>query len=260
MALILTSHLSPLPIGENYSDELLGVLPEYRSETSLINKIIDNDVIKVERSSDNIVLTFNLPHLKSKTYTISSSIFKPKTELNLYVTKYGEFVIISVNDLLRHHGFDRVKTLKALMHNYGLPVEIYFHNSFSEGVVRINKLPVSNETFETKNRNMIFSDIVIEKFSSHQAVKDANVAKAKILYDLNYIDSIVALEQQVDLLTTLVKNLISNTSQPSWSSDFLNKSEASSVTTLQSATDVISALDTTKKKIRAAQKTYFDNK
>jgi hypothetical protein len=259
MALILASHLSPLPVLEGYDDSMLGVLPEYRSAKSLADKIIDNDVIKVERSSDNIVLTFNLPHLQSKTYTISSSIFKARSMFNFYITKSGEFLIISVADLLRHHNFDRVKTLKNLS-VYGLIAQIYFHDSFSEGIVVINKQPVSNETFETKDKYTLFTDYVVSKFPSFQSVRNTNKAKAKVLYDLNYIDSIVALEQQVDLLTTLVKNLINNTSQPSWSSDFLTKSEASSVTTLQSATDIITALDTAKKKIRTSQKTYLDTK
>ena len=259
MALILASHLSPLPVGENYSDELLGVLPEYRSEKSLVDKIIDTEIVKVERSSNNIVLTFNLPHLQSKTYTISSSIFKARSMFNLYITKAGEFLILPVSDLLRHHGFDRIKTLKNIAIN-GLVADIYFHDSFSEGIVVINKQTVSNESFEIKDRYTLFTDYVVSKFPSFQSIKDSTKAKAKVLYDINYIDSIVALEQQVDLLTTLVKNLINSSEQPSWSGDFLTKTEDSSVTTLQSATDVISALDITKKKIRAAQKTYFDSK
>jgi hypothetical protein len=161
--------------------------------------------------------------------------------------------------LLRHHGFDRIKTLKDIAIN-GLVAEIYFHDSFSEGIVVINKQTVSNETFETKNRYTLLPEYVVSKFPSFQSVVNTNKAKSKVLYDLNYIDSIVALEQQVDLLTTLVKNLINNTSQPSWSSDFLNKIEASSVTTLQSVTDVVTALDTAKKKIRTSQKTYLDSK
>jgi hypothetical protein len=259
MALILASHISPLPILEGYDDSLLGVLPEYRSAKSLSEQIIDNDIVKVERSSNNIVLTFNLPHLQSKTYTISSSIFKARSVLNLYITKTGQFLILPVVDLLRHHGFDRIKTLKDIAIN-GLVAEIYFHDSFSEGIVVINKQTVSNETFETKNRYTLLPEYIVSKFPSFQSVVNTNKAKSKVLYDLNYIDSIVALEQQVDLLTTLVKNLINNTSQPSWSSDFLNKIEASSVTTLQSVTDVVTALDTAKKKIRTSQKTYLDSK
>ena len=261
MALILTSHQSPLPIGENYSDELLGVLPEYRSSKSLSDKIIDSDIVKVERSSNNIVLTLNLSlNSTTKTYTISSSIFKERTRLNLYVSNSGEFFIIPLNDILRHHNWDRIKYLKNMWNTNGPIAEIYFHDSFSEGVVIINRQTVSNETFEIKNRNTSASDFFATKFPSVLELRNSDKEKAKVLYDLNYIDSIVALEQQVDLLTTLVKNLINSSEQPSWSGDFLTKTEASSVTTLQSASDVITALDKTKKKIRESQKTYFDNK
>jgi hypothetical protein len=260
MALILASHLSPLPVLEGYDDSMLGVLPEYRSAKSLVDKIIDEDVIKVERSSNNIVLTFNYSILKSKTYTISSSIFQPNKRLQLFVQKSGDFCVLDLNTLLRNHNFYRIRTLKNLLSNTGPLVEIYFHNSFSEGIVLINRQPVSNETFELKNRYANFTDYVITKFPSVQSIKDADKNKTKVLLNLDYIDSIVALEQQVDLLTTLVSNLINNQSQPSWSSDFLNKVATSNVTTVRSVSDVIEDLDSLKKKIRATQKTYFDNK
>jgi len=260
MALILTSHQNPLPIDENYSDDLLGVLPEYRSAKSLSEKLIDFDAVKVERSGNNIELTFNYPQLKTKKYTISPSIFKEKGRFDIFVTKTGDFYLADVTEILRHHNWDRLRTLKSLMNGYGPVAKIYFDNSFTDGIVYLLGLPISNESFEIVNSNTLFIEYVISKFPSAQALRTADAAKSKVLHDLNYIDSIVALEQQVDLLTTLVKNLINNTSQPSWSSDFLTKSEASSVTTLQSADEVITALDTAKKKIRAAQKTYFDTK
>ena len=71
MALILASYVDPLPILDNYTDSLLGVLPEYRSAKSLSEQIIDTNVVKVVKNNSNeIVLTLNYPHLKSKTYQL----------------------------------------------------------------------------------------------------------------------------------------------------------------------------------------------
>jgi hypothetical protein len=258
MALILASHLSPLPVLEGYDDSVLGVLPEYRSTKSLSEQIIDTTVCKVERNNNEIKLTFNLSHLKSKTFTITSSLFKANTRFVGFFTQRGTFEIFELSDMLRDPvSFAKIKTLKNVT---GQPfVHIYFHNSFTEGLVLVHGLPISNETFTIFDRNTYFTDPVITYFPSFATTRDNDEAKKKVLYDLNSIDSTVALEQQVDLLTTLVKNLINNQSQPSWSTDFLTKTEASSVTTLREVSSVISDLDTAKKKIRAAQKTYFDS-
>jgi hypothetical protein len=258
MALILASYVNPLPIEEGYSDSVLGVLPEYRSAKSLSEKVIDTNVCKVERNSNEIKFTFNLSHLKSKTFTILSSVFKENTRFHVYITKSGEFEIVNLEDYTKDPNFHT--KLIWLKNTISVPfVQIYFGNSFTQGLVIVNYLPISNETFTVLDRNKSFTDNIISYFPSFSTTRDNDAAKKKVLYDLNSIDSTVALEQQVDLLTTLVKNLINNQSQPSWSTDFLTKTEASSVTTLRQASDVINDLDTVKKKIRAAQKTYFDS-
>jgi hypothetical protein len=261
MALILSSHLSPLPILEGYDDSLLGVLPEYRSAKSLSDQIIDRQVVKVERDGNKILLTFNYSHLLNKTFTIDSSIFKSKERLNVYMQKTGNFVVIPLNDIqFRDHGFHKLITLKNLVTGIGPVAEIYFHNSASEGVVVVNGLPVSNETFDIKNKFSNFTDYVITHFPTVAELQAIDAAKSKVLYNLNNINSIVALEQQVDLLTTLVSNLINSQEQPAWAANFLSKVATSNVTTVRSVTDIITDLDSNKKKIRSEQQKYFDSK
>ena len=261
MALILASHLSPLPILEGYDDSLLGVLPEYRSAKSLSDQIIDRQVVKVERDGNKILLTFNYSHLLNKTFTIDSSIFKSKERLNVYMQKTGNFVVIPLNDIqFRDHGFHKLITLKNLVTGIGPVAEIYFHNSASEGVVVVNGLPVSNETFDIKNKFSNFTDYVITHFPTVAELQAIDAAKSKVLYNLNNINSIVALEQQVDLLTTLVNNLINNQTQPTWSNTFLNNMKNNSVTTLKTAEEINTELNKTKSNIRKVQKQYLDSK
>jgi len=259
MALILASYVDPLPILEGYDDSLLGVLPEYRSAKSLSESIIDINVVKVVRGANSIVLTFNLSNLISKTYTIDSSIFKANTRYELFSDNKGNFVLVDVSDIQRDPIYRvKVQHLKQLT---GTPLaRIYFHNSATTGFVLINRLPVSNETFRTVDRNTAFTHLLLSDFPSIQDTIDADLNKKEVLLTLNEIDSIVALEQQVDLLTTLVSNLINSQAQPAWATDFLSKIATSNVTTIRSATDIIKDLDSDKKKIRAAQKTYLDNK
>lgn len=259
MALILASYLDPLPILENYTDSVLGVLPEYRSAKSLSEQIIDTEVVKVVKNNNEIVLTLNYPHLKSKTYTIGQSIFKQRTRYELHMDNKGNYVLSDISDTQKDPIY-RVK-LTSLKQVDKTPIaKIYFHDSADEGFVLINRLAVSNETFRKVDRNTAFTHLLKSDFPSVQDIIDSDLNKKQILLTLNELDSIVALEQQVDLLTTLVKNLINNTAQPSWSNNFLTKVEAQSVTTVKSVDDIITDLDTQKTKIRTAQKTYLDNK
>jgi hypothetical protein len=259
MALILASYVDPLPVLDGYTNDKLGVLPEYRSAKSLNEKIIDTDVAKVERSGNSIIITLNLTHLNSKTFIINSSLFKARTRFVAYVNRQGNFVVEEFSNLIRdRQTYDKLRLLKHT--SGGSFVEFYFHDSATEGLISIKKLCVSNEEFVVVDRNKSFTTLVVETFPEMSSLITSDRNKLDVLYNLNPIDSVVALEQQVDLLTTLVKNLINDQSQPSWSSDFLTKVETSSVTTLRSANDVITDIDTAKKKIRAAQKTYLDNK
>lgn len=259
MALILASHVDPLPILENYTDSLLGVLPEYRSTKSLSEGIIDTNVIKVVRDGNKIVLTFNLNHLKSKTYTIDSSIFKANTRYELYADNKGDFVIVDVSKIQRDPIY-RIKIQHLKQLNTTPLAKIYFHDSATIGFVLINRLPVSNETFVKVDRNKAFTHLLLTDFPSVQNIIDDDLNKKQVLLTLNELDSIVSLEQQVDLLTTLVSNLINSQEQPAWAANFLSKVATSNVTTVRSATDIVADLDSNKKKIRAAQKTYLDNK
>jgi len=260
MALILASYIDPLPILDNYTDSLLGVLPEYRSVKSLSEKIIDTDVVKVVKNNSNeIVLTLNYPHLKSKTYTIGSSIFKARTRYELYMDNKGNYVLADISDI-QQDSIYRVK-LTSLKQVDKTPIaKIYFHDSATQGYVLINRLAVSNETFTKVDRNTAFTHLLLTDFPSVQDIIDADLNKKQILLALNELNSIVSLEQQVDLLTTLVSNLINSQEQPAWAANFLSKVATSNVTTVRSATDIITDLDSNKKKIRAAQKTYLDNK
>lgn len=259
MALILATHSTPLTIESTYNDDLLGVLPEYRSGKSLSESLIDVNVVKVVRDGNKIIITFNLNHLKSKTFTIDSSLFQARKRFQCYVDSRGDFQVISTSDLIKDvASFGKLKSLKQCI---GTPFAfIYFHDSASEGYVLINRTVVSNETFRIVDKNKAFTWQLLTDFPSVQEIIDADKNKNQVLSSLLEIDSIVALEQQVDLLTTLVKNLINNTAQPSWSNNFLTKVEAQSVTTVKSVDDIITDLDTQKTKIRTAQKTYLDNK
>ena len=260
MALILASHVDPKPILDGYTDSMLGVLPEYRSEKSLVDKIIDTEVCKVERDDNNINLTFNYSVMSAKSFLITPALFQAKTRIVLYYKRStGAFITKTIDEIFKDRdSFAKLRYVDSIVET---PLaEIYFSDSFTNGIVMIKKLPISNEEFIQVDPLKSFSHRILHLFPEVQDLINKDKNKLTVLSNLNPNDSIVALEQQVDLLTTLVSNLINNQSQPSWSSDFLSKVSTSNVTTVRSASDVLTDLDSTKKKIRAAQKTYLDNK
>ena len=260
MALILASHVDPKPILEGYTDSMLGVLPEYRSEKSLVDKVIDTEVCKVERNDNNINLTFNYNVMPVKSFLITPALFRAKTRIVLYYKKStGAFITKTIDEIIKDR--DSFAKLRYVDNIAQSPLaEIYFGNSFTNGIVIINKLPISNEEFIHVDPTKTFPNRIIHLFPEVQDLIDKDKNKLTVLSNLNPNDSIVALEQQVDLLTTLVSNLINNQSQPTWSNNFLSKVASNNVTTVRDVNEVITDLDSTKKKIREAQKTYLDNK
>ena len=82
-------------------------------------------------------------------------------------------------------------------------------------------------------------------------------AKREVLTSLNPIDSIVALEQQVDLLTKIVKGQIDG-SVPSWSNDYFSKVEGK--TCIANENKAVTQLEEHKTKVREAQTKYFNDR
>lgn len=254
MTLKLATFLPVIKVSENHKDEDIG-LP-YPNIDNVKN--IDDKVVKISKlNNGNFRLTFNLStgveHLD-----ITEDKFKPRTKFIVYVSENKGLLWIDTAYLNRSiDGY--AKLYYHMRARKGAAVNVYFHDSFNEGMIFSNYRVISDEEFIVTNKSVWLHTFIADYFpeSKKVLVDDIN-AKNKILYDINTIDSIVALEQQVDLLTDLVKSLINNQQVPSWSENFLNKTTDSSVTTVISADKAINSIEKQKKILRQAQREYFE--
>jgi hypothetical protein len=215
--------------------------------------------VKVERitDSDNIKLTFNFPATGVMSYEITPEIFKAKTYFELcWSRQEGKFIIVPLDVITKAPYYFILKSTGINL------ASIYFDTSFKQGMIVFNGLPVSDEKFEKVPGGKVFINKFIAEYfpSSKKYLVDDVVSKRNIMSDLHHLDSIVALEQQVDLLTTLVSNLINNQSQPTWSNTFLDNMKNNSVTTLKTVDAINTELGKTKSNIRKIQKDYLDSK
>jgi hypothetical protein len=253
MTLKLAAYLDPVSIGNDYADDRLNITPPYRPNNGA------QFAVKVERvtNSNNIKLTFNFPATGVITYEITPEIFKAKTYFELCWSRQDEEFIIVPLDVITKAPYYFI--LKSTGINLA---SIYFDTSFQQGMIVFNGLPVSNEKFEKVPGGRVFINNFIADYfpDSKKYLVDNVLNKRNVMTDLHHLDSIVALEQQVDLLTTLVNNLINNQSQPTWSNTFLNNMKNNSVTTLKTAEEINIDLNKTKSNIRKVQKQYLDSK
>jgi hypothetical protein len=254
MTLKLATFLPVIKVSENHKDEDIG-LP-YPNIDNVKN--IDDKVVKISKlNNGNFRLTFNLStgveHLD-----ITEDKFKPRTKFIVYVSENKGLLWIDTAYLNKSiDGY--AKLYYHMRARKGAAVNVYFHDSFNEGMIFSNYRVISDEEFIITNKSVWLHTFIAEHFPESKKVLVDNInAKNKILYDINTIDSIVALEQQVDLLTDLVKGLINNQQAPSWTEEFFDKTINNSVTTVINSNKAINSIEKQKKILRQAQREYFE--
>jgi hypothetical protein len=253
MSLKLAAYANPVSIGDDYADERLSITPPYRAVDGALF------AVKVERieDSDNIKLTFNFTAPGIVTYEITPEIFKAKTYFELFWSRQdNNFIIVPLDVVAKAPYYNILKSSGIVL------ASIYFDNSFQQGIIVFNGIPVSNEKFIKIPGGRIFVNRFIAEYfpNSKKYLVDDVISKRNIMTDLHHLDSIVALEQQMDLLTTLVNNLINNQPQPTWSNTFLDNMKNNSVTTVRTVDEINADLNKTKSNIRKLQKQYLDSK
>jgi hypothetical protein len=128
-------------------------------------------------------------------------------------------------------------------------------------MVFVNYMVISNLDFINTKGGVWVGQYIADHFPESQvSLVDNVLTKRKVMFDVNTLDSIVALEQQLDLLTELVSKLINKEQVPDWYEDFISKINDNSVTTLSTTEKLINSIEKQKVSIREAQKEYFANR
>jgi hypothetical protein len=259
MSLKLATFQAPKPINSDYSDDKLGLIAPYKViEKSLYR---DEKICAVTKLEDGTIrLTFNVETLGVKHFDVTREMFKARTKFVLYTSiKHG--IVCVENDYLNKSIDGYAKIYYHMVARNEVAANVYFHDSWNEGMVFVNYQVVSNEEFINTNGGVWVGGFMAEHFPESQtSLVDNVLTKRKILFDINTIDSVVALEQQLDLLTELVSKLINKEEIPNWYENFISKIKDNSVSTLSTADKLITSIEKQKVNIRNAQKEYFANR
>ena len=82
--------------------------------------------------------------------------------------------------------------------------------------------------------------------------------KRKLLSKLNPLDSLAALENQVDLLTSILIRLINGDPMPPWVKEFIKTMQQNSSMMGRTPDQIVSIVSDEKSKVRNLQKEYFN--
>lgn len=84
-------------------------------------------------------------------------------------------------------------------------------------------------------------------------------AKAALMLEISALDSLSALEKQVDMLTEIVYNNINGISQPDWAFELFRQVDTYSAAHTKPSSDILLEITSTKSKLRKLQKEYFES-
>lgn len=138
---------------------------------------------------------------------------------------------------------------------------LYFHDDWDSSLFFSNIPPVAEEAFVTVDHDTYIHDWIGTQYSTDEYTVGHNTnARLDAFRDVSTIDSIVALEQQVDLLQDVVRALLKGEVNPEWAERFLDETAPTSCTEVRAPTDVIEDVVSHKSKVRKAQTEFFANR
>lgn len=138
---------------------------------------------------------------------------------------------------------------------------LYFHDNWESSLFFSNIPPVSEEAFTTVDHDTYIHDWIGTQYAVDEYTVGHNTnARLDAFREVSTIDSIVALEQQVDLLQDVVRALLKGEVSPEWAERFLDETAPASCTEVRAPTDVIEDVVTHKTKVRKAQTEFFANR
>jgi hypothetical protein len=213
----------------------------------------------VKNSSNYIELT---AHFAGDSYklVIDSSTFKANTKQLVFCSPIEG--ILTVDDWrLSGTPENKASFIAHYKTQNDVVANIYNDDVFENGMLFVNWDCVVGEgiDFQIQNEVTWIAQDMADNFPNFAPQVAKMRAKRELIFKVNHLDSIVALEQQVDLLTDLVKALINDSEQPSWSADYFTAITGHQAQDVRSVSDIISDLESHKTSVRSAQAEYLNS-
>lgn len=196
---------------------------------------------------------------------IDKSLFKEKTKYAIFSSRlYG---IMIMDDIAYNRSVSQPSLLQSKFKTGLNPIANIFFNSSYDDSCLIIMLPGIICDIEDAEWDLLKAPCCVHGYYAklYPAAKDILLTKIESKLNLNLevdlTDSVVALEQQVDLLTTLVKALLNEETPPSWADDFINKIESNNVLKARGSTEeIIKDMADYKASMRTRQGQYFEER
>ena len=217
---------------------------------------LQQKLLYLTRENGNLVLRFQGAPEKHA-LVIQDIVFTPKTKLVIFYSPLSGLLYINHDDMFKS------KDLWAYRQRtecFGDPIaNIYFHTNWDNSLLFSNSPLVTEETPITKvEGNTYIHDWIESQYPENECVIASNTnLRLAAFKDIHLVDAVVALEQQVDLLTRLVKGIIRSEVEPEWAAEFLNKMETHSTNTVRSPEENLQSAAEYKAKVRTAQVDYL---
>jgi len=214
-----------------------------------------NHYVSIKAKSDGLLLFVRHGTFESS-ISIDRGRFKERTKYVAFLSLTDGVVLVEdwrLNSSIENKSFirDHYRTFGDVCFN------VYFHETFDESMLFVNWPVDTDLSVEHVKGNVWLHDLILDRYPDYEGYSKKLVAKRETLASINLVDSVVALEQQIDLLSELVRALLNNTAPPSWVGNFQEILDESSVGTARSIESILSDLHAHKKHVRGVQNKYF---
>jgi hypothetical protein len=197
-------------------------------------------------------------------FTVTPDLFVPWKKKTVFYTRFDEFVVADDEDMNKSRDFASFLMYQKKVMPVIAEFNLVWADTFENSMVFTSKGTLTNlpeNQWVSHNKGFFLHPYLATVYPENANYLLHNVvAKHNLLQKTNVIDSVTALEQQVDLLTEIVKSLIDNSNAPDWSEQFLNKTLEKSSQTLRTPQEITNDLIEYKENLRARVSTYFNER
>lgn len=197
-------------------------------------------------------------------FTISREMFEQRKKKTVFANAIDEFIVIADEEMNRSRDLASFLEYQKMVRPVRAVFNIYFHDSYEDSMVFFieeAKTQLPENEWISHNKGFWLHDYLAEQYPDNSDYLLNNIkSKHDLLVKTNPIDSITALEQQVDLLTEIVKRLVNNEEQPTWSNSFINEMITNSSQSVRPVNKIIEDLISFKSDLRVKVAEYLSKK
>jgi hypothetical protein len=230
----------------------------------LINKQEGYEAFSVNKNNNNEIVLETENDNGKMTFTFNNDIFEANSKKLLFTSGKGKFVLVDDKDINRSRDYLSYVEYEKMINDIRYPLaHIYFADNLNNSSVIFTtpiKTSLSENEYLEHTNGVDISKYLAEQYPSQANYFNNREYKKQLLGKINTIDSVVSIEQQLDLLTEIVKSLVNNEEQPSWSGSFLTDTLANASQTARPVEEIKTDIVNFKSDLRAKVGEYLIKK